>query len=165
VVLNLDELHWRPRGEWVTAAIYRSNRRATELRRSLGGHYGSYRCDKLPKAWRPHGERRTRRWLPHDHVACVYWWTIKHTVHSSLSATRSFTSWSLSSFNSAWITMIAQICARGRRRRGIWAGDPIRLLYPREASSVGLTEHAWDQFCSIFYVMTQPLLYIKDEAW
>jgi hypothetical protein len=43
------------------AVIYRGNRRATELRRSLDGHYGSYRRDKLPEAWRPHGERRTRR--------------------------------------------------------------------------------------------------------
>jgi hypothetical protein len=43
------------------AAIYCGNRRATELQWSLDGHYGSYRRNKLPKAWRPHGEWQTRR--------------------------------------------------------------------------------------------------------
>jgi hypothetical protein len=44
------------------------------------------------------------------------------------------------------------------------AGVLIQTLYHREASSVGLTEHAWDRFCSIFYVMTQPIICIKVEA-
>jgi hypothetical protein len=64
----------------------------------------------------------------------------------ALSAARSFTPWSLSAFNSAWITVIARIHARGRQRRGIWAGDPIRLLYHREASSVSMTDRVWGEF-------------------
>jgi hypothetical protein len=44
---ELDELRLRPRGEWVTVAIYRGNRRATELRRSLDGYYGSYWRDNF----------------------------------------------------------------------------------------------------------------------
>jgi hypothetical protein len=150
VLFNLGELRWRSRGEWVTAAIYRGNRRATELRRSLDSHLGSYWHDKPPKAWHPPGERRTRRWLPLGHVVGVHWWTITHTVHSSPSTARSFTPWSLSVFNSAWITAIAWIHACGRLRRGLWAGDPIWSLYHREAHSVCLSEQIWHWFALDF---------------
>jgi hypothetical protein len=62
---ELDELRWRPRGEWVTAAIYRGNSRATKLQWSLDGYYGSYCRDNflrrgvLTMNGEPAGEYRT----------------------------------------------------------------------------------------------------------
>jgi hypothetical protein len=87
-------------GGWVTAVIYHGNRRGIELRRLLDGHYGSWRRDKHPKAWRPHSEWRTRRWWPLGHVAGANRWITKHIVLPSSSAARSFSRGSLSVFNS-----------------------------------------------------------------
>jgi hypothetical protein len=87
-------------GGWVTAVIYRGDRRVIELRRLLNSHYGSWRRDKRPKAWHPHGEWRTRRWWPLGHVAGANRWITERIVLPSSSATRSFTRGSLSVFNS-----------------------------------------------------------------
>jgi hypothetical protein len=87
-------------GGWVTAVIYHCNPRAFELRRLLDGHYGSWRHDKRPKVWRPHGEWRTRQWWPLGHVAGANRWIAEHTVLPSSSTTRSFTRGSLSMINS-----------------------------------------------------------------
>ena len=42
--------------------------------------------------------------------------------------------------------------------------DRFQSTVPSELLSRCLTEHVWDQFCSIFYVVTQPILCIKVEA-
>jgi hypothetical protein len=42
--------------------------------------------------------------------------------------------------------------------------DLVQSTVPLELLSGCLTEHVWDQFCSIFYVVTQPILCIKVEA-
>jgi hypothetical protein len=43
------------------------------------------------------------------------------------------------------------------------AGVLIQTLYHREASSVGLTEHAWNRFCSIFYVRLNQYFVSKSK--
>jgi hypothetical protein len=146
VLLNLDELRWRSRGEWVTAAIYRGNRRATEL----GGHWmvTSAHTDAiilLRRGVHPvNGEHAGDCRSATSSVCTDEPSSTQYIL--ALSEARSFTLWSLSMFNSAWITAIARIRARGRQRRGLWAGDPIRLLYHREASSVSLTDRVWGEF-------------------
>jgi hypothetical protein len=101
VVSNSKGLRWRPRRGWVMTVIYRGNRRAIELRRLLDGHYGSWRRDRRPKVWRPHGEWRTRRWWPLGHVAGANRWITERTVLPRSSTAISFTQGSLSVFNSS----------------------------------------------------------------
>jgi hypothetical protein len=137
-------------GGWVTAVICRGDRGVIELRRLLDSHYGSRRCDKRPKAWRPHGERRTRRWWPLGHVVGANRWIIERTVLPSSSAARSFTWGSLSVLIRAWITAMARICAQGHQKWGTWTwwSDPNTV--PLRCHSVSLTEPIWGQFAPNF---------------
>jgi hypothetical protein len=126
VVLNLEEKRRRP-GRGVSHCgdqPWRSQ--GKELWRSLGCNYGSRWHDKCPKAWRPHGEWRTRRWWPLGHIAGANKWLIEHTVLPNSSVARSFTRGLLSMFIQAWIAELAWIRAQARR----WRGALHPWLYP-----------------------------------
>jgi hypothetical protein len=142
---------WRPRRGWVTAVIYRGDRRVIELRRLLDSHYGSWWRDKRPKAWRPHGEWWTRRWWSLGHVVGANRWITKRTVLPSSSATRSFLPGDhYPCLIRPWIAAIARIHAQGRRWWGTWTWRSDPNTIPLRCHSVSLTEPIWGQFAPNF---------------
>jgi hypothetical protein len=121
----------------VTAVICRGDRRVIELWWLLDSHYGSWRHDKRPKAWRPHGEWRTRWWWLLGHIIGANRWITERTVLPSSSAARSFTRGSLSVFNS-----------------GVNRGDGTN---PRARSPAGryLNMAIWSEHCTIALPFSQ----------